>query len=73
MTECSQEPIVFKVGKNIITMINKTTLLNEKRFKSIQLSKYFEKNYTGINESYQTKVIHFMIIISKTLPKIKFL
>lgn len=55
MTECSQEPIVFKVGKNIITMINKTTLLNEKRFKSIQLSKYFEKNYTGIrysNESY---------------------
>jgi hypothetical protein len=55
MTECSQEPIVFKVGKNIITMINKTTLLNEKRFKSIKLSKYFEKNYTGIrysNESY---------------------
>ena len=55
MTECSQEPIVFKVGKNIITMINKTTVLNEKRFKSIKLSKYFEKNYTGIrysNESY---------------------
>ena len=36
-------------------MINKTTLLNEKRFNSIKFSKYFEKNYTGLrysNESY---------------------
>jgi hypothetical protein len=55
MAECSQEPIVFRVGKNIKTMINKTILLNEKRFNSIKFSKYFEKNYTGSrysNESY---------------------
>ena len=54
--ECQEGPIVFNIGKNIITMFNKTARINKKKLINIlKLTKYIFKNDLNIsqrNESY---------------------